>query len=79
MAEKVTIITLPGLPNGAGLAEHGVEDVAHMIERYRAMAQRQFDDAEMILAASDSDFRVVVAKGIIVQRQPHIIQEGRRV
>lgn len=78
MAEKHTIITLPGLPNGAGLAEHGVEDVEHMIERYRAMAKRQKEDADMILAASDDDFRVVVVKGIYVQRDPKVLQEGRQ-
>lgn len=78
MTEKVTVITLPGLPNGAGLAEHGVEEASHMIAKYRDMARRQKEDADAILAASDEDFRVVVAKGIIVQRDRRVLQEGRK-
>ena len=76
MAARMTSIELPGL-FGSGLAEWGRKTPAEMIERYRSYAQSQIDLYAAILAAPDEDYRIETYRGVHVQRDTEVLQEGR--
>lgn len=76
MSDRMTSITLPGCRD-AGVAERGLQSVAHMIAMYREKARAELEAAQAILAAADSDFRVKTYLGVYVEREPRILQDGR--
>lgn len=76
MSDRMTSICLPSLRRGAGLAEYGRLPVAEMIAIIRRNAEHRKAEAEAILAAADTDFRVETYVGIHVQRKREILQEG---
>jgi hypothetical protein len=78
MSERMTSITLPGRPTGAGLADWGRRAVPEMIAQIRAKAAHDKAEAEAILAASDEDFRVDTYTGVHVQRNREVLQPGRK-
>ena len=55
MSEKMTSITLPGTQ---GFMDWGYKERAEMIATYRTIAERQKAEAELVIAAADSDFTV---------------------
>ena len=75
-SEIMTSINLPGV-SGSGMADYGRKPVAEMIELLRASARDQIAQANAILEAQDTDFRVCTFRGIYVQRDKVILQEGR--
>ena len=75
MSERLTAIELRSTRD-AGLAEWGLKTAPEMISLYRAYAEKMKRDAEIILAASDDDFRVQTYLGPHSQRNRVVIQEG---
>ena len=78
MSERLTAIMLPGIA-GSGLVEWGRKTVPDMIAIYRALAKRQKEKAEAILAAADSDFYVDTYLGPYAMRNREILQYGRKL
>lgn len=79
MSERMTGIQLRGnKAAGPGLAEWGRKTPAEMIARYRSYAQHQLEEAQAILAAADEDFHIDTYRGVNVQRDREVIQEGRK-
>lgn len=76
MSEKMTVIRLPS-GKSAGFMDYGEQDAATMIAAYRGLALRQREEADEILAAADSDFRIEVVRGKIVEHPIRTLQEGR--
>ncbi len=77
MSEKMTSINLPGV-FGSGLADWGEKSVAEMVDQVRAHARHHKEVAEAVLAAADSDFYVSTYRGVHVQRDRRVLQEGRK-
>jgi len=78
MSERMTSIHLPGVSISAGWADYGRKTIDEMIALVRSRAEAMKADAELILAAADSDFRVKTYRGILVQRDCVVLQEGRK-
>jgi len=76
MTEKMTVIRLPS-GKDAGFMDYGEQTAEAMISTYRKMAADMRERADEIDAASDSDFRVEVVRGKIVEHPVHVLQEGR--
>lgn len=55
MSEKMTSITLPGTQ---GFMDWGFKSRAEMIATYRKIAEHKKAEAELVIAAADSDFTV---------------------
>ncbi|GEL47793.1 hypothetical protein CHO01_29090 [Cellulomonas hominis] len=77
MSERMTGITLPGLPPGAGLADYGRKSPQEMITQLRAHATVEARNALAILAAAEEDFRVETYTGVHVRRDRQVLQPGR--
>ena len=65
MSEKMTSITLPGTQ---GFMDWGYKSHAEMIAAYRGIAERQKAEAELIIAADDSEFIVEQHTGMHKRR-----------
>lgn len=76
MSERMTGITLPG-SSYTGLADWGRKTPEEMIRQIRVHAESMKLQAEEILAATDSDFRIQTYTGVHVQRNRETLQEGR--
>ena len=76
MSERMTSINLPGL-FGAGYADRDSKTVAEMIALIRRNATAMKRDAEAILSANDTDFRVETYLGVYVCRNREVLQEGK--
>ncbi len=77
MSEKMTIISVPGRPNGDSFMEWGDKTASEMISAYRAYATHLRARVEAIEGMSDDDFRIAIVRGRIVQHPVRILQEGR--
>jgi len=77
MSEKMTRINLPGLPGGAGFMDWGEQTAEHMIEIMRKRADHMREIVEAIDAAADSDFKIDVVRGSVVQYFVRNIQPGQ--
>ena len=77
MSDVLTGISLPNAPFG-GLADWGRKSVPEMIAYYRRYAERLKQEAEAVLNAADSDFYVSTYRGVHVQRDRIVLQEGRK-
>ena len=75
MSERMTSIALPGRL-GSGYADYGRKSIAEMVALIRDRAALMKRDAEAILAAKDADFYVCTYRGIYVQRDRVVLQEG---
>lgn len=78
MSEKLTAISLPGLPRGTGWAEWGAKEPYEMIAIIRERAAVQLKEAQDILDADDADFMVETYKGPYAMRDRIILQEGKK-
>lgn len=76
MADRLTSITLPGLPNGTGYAEWGRKTAPEMVAIIRTQAERMKADAEAILAAADEDFQIETYLGVHVKNKREVIQQS---
>lgn len=76
VADRLTGIELPGTLD-PGVADYGRKTASQMIALYRRKAQRELAVATAILAANDEDFRVTTYRGVYVQRDLQVVQEGR--
>jgi len=72
----MTGIDLPGCAD-AGLGDWGRKTPAEMIALYREKARHDLKVSQEILAAKDSDFKVVTYLGRHVRRNRETLQEGR--
>jgi len=77
MADRMTSIQLPGTSGNSALADYGRKTVPEMVELIRARAQAMKAEAEAILAAADTDFRVATYVGVYVQRDYVLLQRGK--
>lgn len=77
MSSKMTRITLPGLPHGDGFMDWDECSAESMIAmmRHRAAHFRRVADA--IDTAADSDFKIDVVRGSVVQHHIRNIQPGK--
>lgn len=73
MAETFTRVRVVGMPAGSGLMDRGRRTRAEMIKFLRDKAQRDLEEAQRILNATDGMFEVAVIQGCIVQRNPEIL------
>lgn len=72
MSEIMTVVNPPGRgAHGEGLALHGRQTRAHIIEQMRAMYVHNLEVAQRILAMADDEFEVSIVRG--VHRQ-HLIE-----
>ncbi len=78
MSEIMTCVHLLGLPSGRGFADYGRRSVPEMVAYIRRHAAEMKRDAEAILAADDEDFRVTTYRGILVQRDAKVLQQGKK-
>ncbi len=76
MSEILTRIRLPGKRHG-GFMDRGRHTAAAMIATMRRHAEYQKAEAEAVLSASDTDFRVDVVRGSCVQRVIEVLQTPR--
>lgn len=76
MSRRLTEINLPGVW-GAGIGDWGLKSVPEMIAELRRYAAEEKARAEAILAAADSDFRVVTFLGAHKRAALDVLQEGR--
>lgn len=76
MSDRMTSIHLPG-HMGAGIADYGLQSAPTMIAKLREYAKHAKAQAEMILAASDADFRIETYLGPYARRDTKIIQVGK--
>lgn len=76
MSELFTFIDLPG--TGNSFAERGNKTVKDMIKILREHAAYEIKKAQEVLAASDGDFHVLTARGILVMRDRKVLQKGRK-
>lgn len=76
MSDRYTDVCLPSLRYSASLAEHGRREPADMIAMLKALAKRQKEEAEAILAAPSTAFRVETYVGLHVQKQREVLQQG---
>lgn len=75
MTDRHTTITLP-TSRDPGLQVPGRVAPAELIADYRAQARRQLEQAQQVLAAADTDFRVVTHRGIHRITSLEILQPG---
>lgn len=76
MADRFTSVHLPGCW-GCSIADYGRKTPEEMIALIRAHAENQKAQAEMVLAASDADFRVDTYFGFHVRNKREVLQDGR--
>lgn len=75
MSEQLTTIELPGR-HVVGYSDYGCRTVAEMLALIRQYAEHTKRQAEIILAAKDTDFRVYQHRGVHVRRERVVLQEG---
>lgn len=79
MTDRFTSIALPGQPGEVShWAERGNKTVSDMITGVKKRARRIKAEAEAVLAADDTDFRIVSFTGVIRQRKKIVWQEGKK-
>ncbi len=78
MSEIMTSVHLPSLSGGRGLADYGRRSIPEMVAYIRRHAAEMKEDAEAILAAGDEDFCVTTYRGILVQRDAKVLQQGKK-
>lgn len=77
-SEKMTSITLGRDSAFNGVAEWGECSIKHMVEVARKHSKWLRAQADAIDAAADSDFHVETYRGVHVQRNLKVLQEGRQ-
>lgn len=77
MSERLTSIRLL-THRFAGWAEWGRKTPAEMIAAIRSHAQHQLAEAQAVLAAADEDFYIDTYRGVHVQRDREVLQEGKK-
>lgn len=77
MSERLTSIWIMD-EDGSGIAEWGRVSVPEMIQKFRLYAERKKREAEMVLNALDSDFRIETYRGVHVKRDREVLQEGKK-
>lgn len=75
MSERMTAVTVKGVPAGFGIAEYGRRPRSEMIETLRRVARRDLEAAQAILSAPDEAFIVETYVGVNVQRKREIVTE----
>lgn len=76
--ERMTAISLPGTSHWiGGFAEWGEVSRDAMIAAHRMRAKKALQDAQAVLDAADEDFHIATYRGVHVQRDYKVIQQGK--
>ncbi len=75
MSERMTGIQLRTVGH-SGFAEWGLKTVPEMIAVIRQQAAYEMKWAQAVLEAKDEDFYVDTYKGVHVQREREVLQQG---
>ncbi len=78
MTEKLTRLLLPGATAFRGIQDWGEVETADLIAQARKYAEHLRAQADEIDEASDSDFKIDVVRGSIVQHHVRSVQPGRK-
>lgn len=76
MADYLTTIRLAG--TRFGFAERGKLGAEEMITKARAYAHRLREEADVIDAAFDDEFKIYSHTGVHVLKNVNVLQEGRK-
>ncbi len=77
-SERFTSGHLPGTDADSGICIEGRVPIADVVDIIRQRARRAKADAEEILAAAATDFRVETFRGVWVKKNKEILQVGRK-